>query len=61
MPLTVQTILFELRFRLNSARNDLAESRAFGTTTPGFNQDLGAHDALEDFLKWIEDQRRGGP
>ncbi len=57
MPLTVQSILLELRFRLNSAQRDLVESRGFGTATPGFNQDLGARDALYDFLKWLETAR----
>lgn len=58
MPLTIQTLVLELRNRRNRAKEDLEESRKFDHFTPGFNQDLGAYDALEDLLKWIEDQRK---
>ncbi len=58
MPLTIQTLVLELHHRRDRAKADLDESREFGINTPGFNQDLGTYDTLEDLLSWIEDQRK---
>ena len=54
--ITVDEILAELRERFEVEKAALRESRPHGVNTPGFNQDLGAHDALGEFLEWIEER-----
>lgn len=52
--MTKQKIIQELKDRLQQAKESLEESK-HDIRTPGFNQDLGRHDALGEFLEWIID------
>ena len=46
-------ILKELDDRLEQARRLMKESQRFGVITLGFNQDLGAFDALTSFHEFL--------
>jgi len=52
--MTKNEIIKELKQRSQRAKEDLEKSK-FDIHTPGFNQNLGRHDALGEFLEWIED------
>lgn len=54
--MTKEEIITEIKERLASAKEDLIDS-ADDIRTPGFNQDLGRHDALRELLEWIEENR----
>lgn len=54
LTLTKEEIIQEIKSRKERSRKDLEESK-HDIRTPGFNQDLGHHDALGELLEWIED------
>ena len=55
--MTLDDLITEIKDRFERAKEDMRESqKAGGTSSPGFNQDLGHHDALGELLEWIEDQ-----
>lgn len=52
---TQAEIVEELKNRIISEKQDMEESRKFGCNCPGFNQALGAFDALNHLLQWIQE------
>lgn len=44
-----------IREKIAQAKTDMVESRSAGINSPGFNQDMGAHDALVYLLQEIEE------
>jgi len=33
----------------------MVNAKTAGTNSPGFNQPVGAHDALQDLLDWVNE------
>lgn len=52
--MTKEEIITELKTRFEIAKTDLRETED-DVRTPAFNQNLGYHDALGEFLEWIEE------
>lgn len=48
-----QDIIDLLKDKIEQAKKDLRESKSAGVNSPGFNQDLGAYDALVSLLSEI--------
>lgn len=56
--ISTERIIEELKERIDNENRNMKDSRKTGHSSPGFNQDLGARDALVDFLKWIQGEDR---
>jgi hypothetical protein len=52
--MTKEQIIQELNQRLELAKENLEHSNS-DIRTPGFNQNLGYHDALGELLEWINE------
>lgn len=48
-------IIQELENRIQNEKENMKDSKSAGINSPGFNQDLGAHDALKNLLDWINE------
>lgn len=55
MPKSIDEIIEELKIRITNEEEHLSKSKSAGNNLPGFNQDLGARDALENLLEWINE------
>lgn len=51
--MTTEDIINEIKERIKQAKQDMRNSKSAGVNSPGFNQDLGAHDALVYLLEAI--------
>jgi hypothetical protein len=55
--MTLDELITEISERFERAKEDLTLTSS-DIRTPGFNQNLGRHDALGELLEWIEDNRK---